>query len=113
MTDLNTTKREIIDKIIEIQSIPRPMHSAQQLHGGMMGRAQRQMDREYYKKLMVQKTKLQSDLKSIEEYEQKQLSLPIKGAPLVPVPSVSLWDRPLPKRQFTRIKSKRRLNRIR
>ncbi len=112
MTDLTTTKTEIINKIIEIQAIPRPQYSAQQLHGNGMHRVQRQLDNLYRQKLLAQKDKLKKDLQAIEEYEQKILSLPLEGAPLTPIPNLSLWTpMPLPQRKYTRVQSKERLRR--
>ena len=58
MTDLTSNKREIIDKISKINSIPKPVYSAQQLHGNGIHRVQRQLDKNYYKKLLAQKDKL-------------------------------------------------------
>ena len=115
MTDILQTRANIIQRLNEIQSIPKQGYSAMQLHGSYSDRAQRREDTFYYQRLRAQEKKLLQDLKLVDSYlDTSSSSLPsVNGdVPLIPVPETSLWSGiPLPKRQLTRMESRPRIGR--
>ncbi len=115
MTDIQTTKQFIVERLAYIKSIPKQSYTAMQLYGNYLDRAQRKADTVYYQNLRLHEKRLKYDLAVIENYLATSTGLPVvDGAPLIPAPT-SLWASiPLPKKILTRTSSRpRTMRRIR